>query len=79
MKLALAQLDIVWEDKAKNKETTLQFIKHAASEKVDMILFPEMTLTGFSMNTSFIGESHNKTLEFFKEISSKFNVSIGFG
>jgi omega-amidase len=79
MKLALAQLDIVFEDKNKNKEAALQFIEHAATEKVDMILFPEMTLTGFSMNTSFIGENHNETLEFFKESSSKFNISIGFG
>ena len=79
MKLALAQLDIAFEDKTKNKETALQFIKHAATEKVDMILFPEMTLTGFSMNTSFIGENHKETLEFFKELSSKFNIFIGFG
>ena len=79
MKLALAQLDITFEDKTKNKETALQFIKHAATENVDMILFPEMTLTGFSMNTSLIGEIHNETLEFFKEASCKFNIFIGFG
>jgi omega-amidase len=79
MRLALAQLDIAFEDKLLNKETAIQFIKHATSEKVDIILFPEMTLTGFSMNTSLIGESHNETLEFFKEISSKFNIVIGFG
>ena len=34
MKLALAQLDIVWEDKTINKETALQFIKQAATENV---------------------------------------------
>lgn len=79
MRLALAQLDLAFEDKARNKEKVLQFIKHAVTEKVDMILFPEMTLTGFSMNTSLIGENHNETLEFFKEISSEYNISIGFG
>ncbi|WP_291637440.1 nitrilase-related carbon-nitrogen hydrolase [Clostridium sp.] len=79
MKLALAQLDIIFEDKTKNKETVQQFIKHAVTEKVDMILFPEMTLTGFSMNTSLIGEIHSESLEFFKEMSSKFNILIGFG
>lgn len=79
MKLALAQIDIIWEDKLKNRETALQFVEHAATEKVDMILFPEMALTGFSMNTSFIGENHKETLEFFKEICCKFNISIGFG
>ena len=79
MKLALAQIDIVWEDKTANKETALQFIKQAAAEKVDMILFPEMALTGFSMNTSLIGEINNETTEFFKEMSSNFNIFVGFG
>ncbi|MBU3188455.1 carbon-nitrogen family hydrolase [Clostridium bowmanii] len=79
MKLALAQLDIAWEDKPQSKETAIQFIKQAADEKVDMILFPEMTLTGFSMNTVFIGDTNNETIEFFKKISSQFNILIGFG
>jgi predicted amidohydrolase len=79
MKLALAQLDIVFENKSKNKETVMRFVKQAADEKVNMIFFPEMTLTGFSMNTSLIGENNNATLEFFKELSSKFNICIGFG
>lgn len=79
MKLALAQLDMAFEDKTTNRETALQFIKQAASEKVDMILFPEMTLTGFSMNTSRVGEINNETTDFFKQMSSKFNIVIGFG
>ena len=79
MKLALAQLDIAFEDKIKNKETAIQFIKQTVTEKVDMIYFPEMTLTGFSMNTSLIGENNNETIEFFKEMSTKFNIFIGFG
>jgi omega-amidase len=79
VKLALAQLDIIWEDKLKNKEAALQFITYAVTEKVDMILFPEMALTGFSLNTSLTGENNNETLEFFKEMSSKFNIYIGFG
>ncbi|HEY8890122.1 MAG TPA: nitrilase-related carbon-nitrogen hydrolase [Clostridium sp.] len=79
MKLALAQLDIIFEDKVKNKEVAIQFIKQAVDENVNMIFFPEMTLTGFSMNTSFVGENNHETLEFFKAMSSKFNIHIGFG
>ena len=79
MKLALAQLDITFENKGKNKETTIKFIEYAVTENVDIIFFPEMTLTGFSMNTSLIGENNNETLEFFKEMSSKYNIFIGFG
>ncbi|WP_298841560.1 nitrilase-related carbon-nitrogen hydrolase [Clostridium sp.] len=79
MKLALAQLDIAFEDKSINKETTKQFIAQAFSENVDIIFFPEMTLTGFSMNTSYIGEDENETIKFFKEMSTKYDISIGFG
>jgi len=79
MKLALAQLDIVFEEKATNRSTAKQFIKQAVSENVDMILFPEMTLTGFSMNPSYIGEDNNETIKFFKEMSTKYNITIGFG
>ena len=79
MKLALAQLNVTFECKSKNKEVVLQFIKQAVDAHVDMIFFPEMSLTGFSMNTSFIGEDNNETIKFFAEISSKFNIFIGFG
>ena len=79
MKLALAQLDIVFEDKAANKKMANQFIKQAVSEKVDMIFFPEMTLTSFSMNPSYIGDDNKETIKFFKELSTTYNITIGFG
>ncbi|MBU3161697.1 carbon-nitrogen family hydrolase [Clostridium frigoris] len=79
MKLALAQLDIAFEDKSTNKKTVKQFIQQSVSENADIIFFPEMTLTGFSMNSSYIGDDNKETIEFFKEMSSKHNISIGFG
>jgi predicted amidohydrolase len=79
MKLALAQLDVSWEDKQKNKEAALMYIEQAARLNVDMILFPEMALTGFSMNTKAIGETNNETKEFFKKLCLKFKIFIGFG
>jgi len=79
MKLALAQIDITFENKSKTRETVIHFVQQAATQNVDMILFPEMTLTGFSMNTSLIGEENNETIEFFKDLSSEFNIFIGFG
>jgi predicted amidohydrolase len=79
MKLALAQLDVSWEDKPKNKEAALMYIEQASKLNVDMILFPEMSLTGFSMNTKAIGETNNETKEFFKKLCLKFEIFIGFG
>lgn len=82
MKIALAQMDITWEDKEKNKEKTLKFIESAKQNNVDLILFPEMCLTGFSMNVEYISESTDTlsgTVDWFLGRSSEFNLHIGFG
>lgn len=60
MKIALAQTDIMWEDKKANLDIAETFIKRAAEEKVKLILFPEMSLTGFTMNIEFLGEYYDK-------------------
>lgn len=48
-KIALTNMDIVWEDKESNMIQCEEMIKEAANEHADIILFPEMTLTGFSL------------------------------
>lgn len=60
MKIALAQTDIMWEDKKANLDAAETFIKRAAEEKVKLILFPEMSLTGFTMNIEVLGEYYEK-------------------
>jgi predicted amidohydrolase len=56
MKIALAQMDIEWEDKDKNLSKAENFIKKASESGCDIISFPEMFTTGFSMNVQEIGE-----------------------
>jgi omega-amidase len=82
MKIALAQTDIFWEDKNKNRENYLKLIIKASQHGADLILFPEMSLTGFSMNVSDISEEtnlHSKTIEWFKSQAIANNINIGFG
>ena len=50
MKVALGQIDMVWEDKEASLNKAENMVKEAASAGADIIIFPEMTLTGFSMN-----------------------------
>ena len=66
MKTALAQLDIIWENKEANKITAVEFIKKAAKNNCDIIIFPEMSLTGFSMNIDIIAEKeeNSETVKF---------------
>ncbi|MFD3158210.1 carbon-nitrogen family hydrolase [Haloimpatiens sp. FM7330] len=79
MKIGLAQINIKWEDKEFNKQKCLKFIKEAKKESVDFVLFPEMTLTGFSMNVDKIKQDNSEIVDWFKEIAIKMNVYIGFG
>lgn len=81
MIIGLGQLDIVWENKEINKQKCLNMIKEASSNGANLLIFPEMTLTGFSMNTSLIGETTatSETIDFFKKLSTDYNIAIGFG
>lgn len=56
MKIALVSLNIKWEDKAYNLEYCKNLICEVVRYGVDLVIFPEMTLTGFSMNTEVIAE-----------------------
>ena len=50
MRIGMAQMDISWENIEDNKKKVEQFFKKAEENQVDCLVFPEMTLTGFSMN-----------------------------
>lgn len=82
MKLAVTQMDIVWENKEANKSICRRMAKEAAENKADLIVFPEMTLTGFTMNTAYAGETRmngGETVEYFKELSLEYGIDIIFG
>lgn len=81
MKIALAQMNIKWEDKEYNKIKIEDMTEKAKNEKSDFIIFPEMTLTGFSFDTQKLGESkyNSDTINFFKSLSIKLDINICFG
>ncbi|WP_461211085.1 carbon-nitrogen hydrolase family protein [Desulfocurvus sp. DL9XJH121] len=49
MKVAVINFQPVWGDKKANLAMMLQDIKEAAAQGADLILFPEMALTGYAM------------------------------
>ena len=53
MRIALAQTNIIWEDKQANLVRAEVFL---ASADAEVVLFPEMSLTGFSMHTDVTAE-----------------------
>lgn len=79
LKIGLAQMDIVWEDKEETKKKCINFFEKASKEKLDLLIFPEMTLTGFSMDVNKIGENNLETVKWFSKKSKKYNICTGFG
>lgn len=81
MRTALAQTDIIWEDKKANRATAELMIAKAAKNDCDIIIFPEMSLTGFSMNIAVISEpaDSSETIKFFCDQAQKNNIYICFG
>ncbi len=81
MKIALVSLDQAWENKIKNLEFCEKYIKMASGSGADLIIFPEMTLTGFSNNVVNIAEDYrtSKTILDFSILAKKFSIGIIFG
>lgn len=57
MKIASIQLNIIWENKKENLKKSDYFIDKAVQDKCDLIIFPEMFTTGFSMNGNLTSEN----------------------
>ena len=80
MKIALAQTDTIWENKSANMSKAEKFISEAAKEHCDIIVFPEMSLTGFSLNIDKISETeqNSQTISFFSRQALKNKIYIMF-
>ncbi len=79
MKIGLVQYNPVWESKEKNKKKITELIK-GDMEEASLLIFPEMTLTGFTMQPSKFGESLiEDSFEFFSNIAreNKFFIAAG--
>jgi predicted amidohydrolase len=81
MRIALVPLDIVWNNKEVNKTSCRKIIARISTHQVDLIIFPEMTLTGFNMKPSETGEENtsSRTINFFRQEAINNKVGIIFG
>ena len=58
-----------------------KYIESAAARDVELIIFPEMTLTGFSTDVQKNGEdrSSSQTIKKFSKVANRHNIAIIFG
>ncbi|MBR5046833.1 MAG: carbon-nitrogen family hydrolase [Eubacterium sp.] len=78
IRIGLGQMDMAWEAIEENKRKVDSFLKEAKEKEVDLIIFPEMTMTGFSMDTSMAVyyEDQNR---FFAGKAAEYGISIIYG
>lgn len=81
MKVGIVSMDQVWENKDANKAYCNNVAEIAFKSNLDIIIFPELTLTGFSMNTKEISEKSldSATIDFFKSLALRFKIGVVFG
>lgn len=81
MRLGLAQMEPLWENKQGNFEKAEEFLREAKGRQVDFLLFPEMSMTGFSMHPEKIGEKRENfiTLEHFGRKAKEYGLYLGVG
>lgn len=81
MKIAVAQLQSKKGDIDYNISKHIELIKRAIDNKVDLIVFPELSITSYEptivdkINFTF----DDNRLNIFQELSDKFNIIIGVG
>ena len=73
--ISLAQYDIVWEDKQRN----LSFLKDTLSQlsgRTDILVLPEMSFTGFTLNTDVAEPFEGDLFGQIKKLSEESGIAI---
>lgn len=81
IKVAIGQVGPLLADLNKNIAKHCRLIEEAIEQKVDLILFPELSLTGYSLKDATFDVALSKNDKFFNKLlnlSSKISISFGF-
>lgn len=76
MQVILVQAPLIWENPKLNRDYFEKIIK-SISEKVDLIVLPEMFTTGFTMNPSAVSETmQGETVSWMQSLAKAKNCAI---
>lgn len=81
MKICVAQLQPVAGDIEKNIESHIKLIDVAISLSADMVVFPELSLTGYepTLAAQFVTTLDDKRFDVFQRMSDEKKITIGIG
>ena len=78
MKIVLVQYNPIWEDKESNKKKILQLVNDL--KDVGLIVFPEMSLTGFTMKSNEMAEGiQGESFRYFSSLAKEKSTDIFAG
>jgi len=81
VKIALVSLDQRWLGKEQNFVRCAEFTHKAAAQGCELVIFPEMTLTGYSLDMKAVAEPEQEslTLSRFGALAKNAGLSIVYG
>ena len=84
LRVGVTELNIGFENREEAKKRCLEVMEEARANGVELLVFPEMTLTGFTMRPWLYAESWDAdnipdSVSFFMENSRKYKMSMAFG
>jgi len=81
MRIALVSLNQRWLDKDENFRRCDSFAREAAGHGCDLVVFPEMTLSGYSLDVAAIAEHEqgSESVQRFARLAADAGVDIIFG
>lgn len=84
VRVGITEIDIGYEDKAVSKERCIKAMEDARENGVELLVFPEMTLAGFTLEPEKMSESYRnghipESISFFMKNSRKYNMAMAFG
>lgn len=73
------QNNILWENKNFNLNSSKSIFKKAKEYNIELLLFPEMSFTGFSMNIESLREYNEESIKYISSLCKAFEINAGFG
>lgn len=81
LKVAIAQTDVVFGDPDANFANVEDFVKQAADQQADIVVFPEMWNTGYDLSrfASIADVNGERTKKVFSQLAQAYHISIHAG
>ncbi len=79
MNLALVQTDLIWQDKAANRQNIGKMIEENTTivKQADILILPEMFTTGFTMAASKLAESMDgDTIHWMRSLADQYQIAV---